>query len=216
MQPNRPVAPGRPPSQQSSPFSVPGSALATTSRPFVPGPTQPMRPEQPPSQPVYPPGTSVQGFSAHSASSTPLSGPEQNYPRATPPVRSNGPVAPFQLSPNLPPPRGGAASFVYPTPGGPVIGQPMVPPLGSSAVQQIAPTSGPRLPLLSSSASVPMAPPSQAPSYMSLGGNFPPPTNQSSSMVPSSASPMPHSVNQPYQGGQGGQVPFFCSTNIIS
>lgn len=187
------------------------------SRPFLPGSTQPMRPEQPPSQPVYPPGTPIQGFSVVSPSSTPFAGPEQNYPRATPPVRSNGPIVPFQLSPNLPPPRGGPPSFVHPTPGGPMIAQPMVPPPGSSAVQQIAPTSGPRPPPVLSSASVPMGPPLQSANYMSLGGNFPPPTNQSSleyppgrtSSIPTSGPPMPHSVSQPYQGGQGGQVPFF-------
>lgn len=216
MQPNRPGAPGRPPSQQYSPFSLPGSASSTASRPFLPGPTQPMRPEQPPSQPSYPPGTAIQGFSVLSASSTPLAGPEQNYPRETPPVRSNGPVVPFQPSPNLPPPRGGPSSFVHPTLGGPMIGQPMAPPSGSSAVQQIAPTSGPRLPPVPSSASVPMGPPPQASNYMSLGGNFPPANPSSSeyppgrtSLIPTSGPPMPHSVSQPYQGGQGGQVPFF-------
>lgn len=217
MQSNRPGAPDRPPSQQYSPFSVPGSASGMASRPFLPGSTQPMRPEQPPSQPVYPPGTPIQGFSVVSPSSTPFAGPEQNYPRATPPVRSNGPIVPFQLSPNLPPPRGGPPSFVHPTPGGPMIAQPMVPPPGSSAVQQIAPTSGPRPPPVLSSASVPMGPPLQSANYMSLGGNFPPPTNQSSleyppgrtSSIPTSGPPMPHSVSQPYQGGQGGQVPFF-------
>lgn len=219
MQPNRPGAPDRPPSQQYSPFSVPGSASGMASRPFLPGPTQPMRPEQPPSQPVYPPGASIQGSSVVPPSSTPFAGPEQNYLRTmpgTPPVRSNGPVVPFQLLPNLPPPRGGPPSFVHPTPGGPMIAQPMVPPPGSPAVQQIAPTSGP-WPPVPSSASVPMGPPLQAANYMSLGGNFPPPTSQSSleyppgrtSSIPTSGPPMPHSISQSYQGGQGGQVPYF-------
>lgn len=220
MQPNRPGAPDRPPSQQYSPFSVPGSASGMASRPFLPGPTQPMRPEQPPSQPVYPPGASIQGSSVVPPSSTPFAGPEQNYLRTmpgTPPVRSNGPVVPFQLLPNLPPPRGGPPSFVHPTPGGPMIAQPMVPPPGSPAVQQIAPTSGPWPPPVPSSASVPMGPPLQAANYMSLGGNFPPPTSQSSleyppgrtSSIPTSGPPMPHSISQSYQGGQGGQVPYF-------
>lgn len=219
MQPNRPGAPDRPPSQQYSPFSVPGSASGMASRPFLPGPTQPMRPEQPPSQPVYPPGASIQGSSVVPPSSTPFAGPEQNYLRTmpgTPPVRSNGPVVPFQLLPNLPPPRGGPPSFVHPRPGGPMIAQPMVPPPGSPAVQQIAPTSGP-WPPVPSSASVPMGPPLQAANYMSLGGNFPPPTSQSSleyppgrtSSIPTSGPPMPHSISQSYQGGQGGQVPYF-------